>query len=164
MRKLRLHYGDFIQANFNMVDKTAGELEPALRVSKASANTFQPRTSWSNYIQSRCHRLRAFLSQVLCRSSPSSCYYLPCPRSSQTSEYLNTYILDLDGLQTRCTTSVPTYLLHFLFKRVKLAPDGSVGCVKPETLTTFKPRSQNPLSKSGQVGCQIVSSYHISLQ
>ena len=60
--------------------------------------------------RSRCHRLRAFLSQILCRSSPSSCYYLPCPHSPQTSEFLSIYLLDLDGLQTRCTTSVPLYL------------------------------------------------------
>ena len=82
--------------------------------------------------RSRCHRLRAFLSKVLCRSSPSSCYDLPCPCPQQTSEFLNIYLFDLDELQTRCTTSVPSYmyLLHFLFKRVKLAPDGIWGVRK----------------------------------
>ena len=43
-RKLRLHYGDFVQANFNMAENTAGQLEPGLRVNKASAKTFEPRT------------------------------------------------------------------------------------------------------------------------
>ena len=45
VRKLRLHYGDFIQENFNMPDKTAGKLETVLRVNKASAKVFEPRTS-----------------------------------------------------------------------------------------------------------------------
>ena len=44
-RKLRLHYGDFVQENFNMADKTAGKVETALRVNKASAKVFEPRTS-----------------------------------------------------------------------------------------------------------------------
>ena len=44
-RKLRLHYGDFVQENFNMADKTAGKLDTALRVNKASAKVFEPRTS-----------------------------------------------------------------------------------------------------------------------
>ncbi len=43
--KLRLHYGDFVQENFNMADKTVGKLEMALRVNKASAKVFEPRTS-----------------------------------------------------------------------------------------------------------------------
>ena len=45
MWKLRLHYGDFVQENFNMADKTAGKLETVLRVNKASAKVFEPRTS-----------------------------------------------------------------------------------------------------------------------
>ena len=80
--------------------------------------------------QSRAIVSRAFLSKVLCGSSPGSCYYLPCPCSPQTLEFLNIYLLDLDGLQTRCTTSVPSYLLYFLFKQVKLAPDGICGVHK----------------------------------
>ena len=44
-RKLHLHYGDFVQENFNMVDKTVGKLETALCVNKASAKVFEPRTS-----------------------------------------------------------------------------------------------------------------------
>ena len=32
-------------ANFNMADRTAGQLESALRVSNASAKAFEPRTS-----------------------------------------------------------------------------------------------------------------------
>ena len=47
MRKLRLHYGDFAQANSNMADKTAGQLQSTLRVNKASAKAFEPRTRWS---------------------------------------------------------------------------------------------------------------------
>ena len=43
--KLHLHYGDFVQPKFNMVNKTAGELESALRVKKASVKTFKPRIS-----------------------------------------------------------------------------------------------------------------------
>ena len=42
-RKLRLHYGDFVQANSKMADSTAGQLESALRVNKASAKAFGPR-------------------------------------------------------------------------------------------------------------------------
>ena len=45
MRKLRLHYGDFVQEIFNMTDKTASKLEMALHVNKASAKVFEPRTS-----------------------------------------------------------------------------------------------------------------------
>ena len=45
MRKLHLHYGDFVQANSNMADKTVGQLELMLRVNKASAKGFKPRTS-----------------------------------------------------------------------------------------------------------------------
>ena len=44
-RKLRLHYGDFVQANSKMADSTAGQLESALRVNKASAKAFEPTTS-----------------------------------------------------------------------------------------------------------------------
>ena len=44
-RKLRLHYGDFAQVNSNMADKTAGQLQSTLRVNKASAKAFEPRTS-----------------------------------------------------------------------------------------------------------------------
>ena len=50
MRKLYLHYGDFVPANFNMADKTSGELESMLHVNKASAKVFVPRTSWNSYI------------------------------------------------------------------------------------------------------------------
>ena len=45
--KLCLHYGDFVQANFNMADKTADQLQSMLRVNKASAKAFEPRTTWS---------------------------------------------------------------------------------------------------------------------
>ena len=41
-RKLRLHYGDFVQANSKMADSTAGQLESALRINKASAKAFEP--------------------------------------------------------------------------------------------------------------------------
>ena len=44
-RKLRLYYGDFVQENFNMADKTAGKLETALCVNKASEKVFEPKTS-----------------------------------------------------------------------------------------------------------------------
>ena len=44
MRKLRLHYGDFAQANSNMADKTAGQLQSTLCVNKASAKAFESRT------------------------------------------------------------------------------------------------------------------------
>ena len=47
MRKLRLHYGHFAQANSNMADKTAGQLQSTLRVNKASAKAFEPRTTGS---------------------------------------------------------------------------------------------------------------------
>ena len=43
-RKLRLHYGDFVQVNSNMADKTAGQLQSMLRVNKASVKAFEPRT------------------------------------------------------------------------------------------------------------------------
>ena len=42
MWKLRLYYRDFVQANSNMADKTAGQL---LLVNKASVKAFEPRTS-----------------------------------------------------------------------------------------------------------------------
>ena len=38
MRKLRLHYGDFVQANYNMADKTAGQLQSTLRVVRRFLN------------------------------------------------------------------------------------------------------------------------------
>ena len=37
--------GDLVKENFNIADKTAGKLEMALHVNKASANVFEPRTS-----------------------------------------------------------------------------------------------------------------------
>ena len=45
---VRLHYGDFVQANSKMADSTAGQLESALRVrvNKASAKGFEPRITW----------------------------------------------------------------------------------------------------------------------
>ena len=41
--KLRLLYGDFVWGNFNMADRTAGQLESALhvRVSNSCANAFE---------------------------------------------------------------------------------------------------------------------------
>ena len=45
MGKLRLHYGDFVQANFNMADKTAGQLHLTLRVNQASTKAFEPRST-----------------------------------------------------------------------------------------------------------------------
>ena len=44
-RKLHLHYGDFVQANSKMADSTAGQLESALCVNKASAKAFEPRVT-----------------------------------------------------------------------------------------------------------------------
>ena len=44
-RKIRLHYGDFVQVNSTMADKTAGQLRSTLRVNKASAKAFEPRTT-----------------------------------------------------------------------------------------------------------------------
>ena len=44
-RKLHLHYGDFAWENFDMADKTIGKLKTVLRVNKASAKVFEPRTS-----------------------------------------------------------------------------------------------------------------------
>ena len=45
--KLRLNYGDFVQANSKIADNTAGQLESALRINKASAKAFEPRVTWS---------------------------------------------------------------------------------------------------------------------
>ena len=44
-RKLLLHYGDFVQANSYMVDKTAGQLQLTLHVNKTSTKAFEPRTT-----------------------------------------------------------------------------------------------------------------------
>ena len=53
MQKLCLHYGDFAQANSNMADKTAGQLQSTLRVNKASAKAFEPRTRRSYCISAK---------------------------------------------------------------------------------------------------------------
>ena len=37
-------YGDFVCANFNMADRTAGQLESTVRVSKTGVKAFEPRT------------------------------------------------------------------------------------------------------------------------
>ena len=47
MRKLRLHYGEFVQANSKMADRAAGELKLALYVNKASSKVFEPKTTGS---------------------------------------------------------------------------------------------------------------------
>ena len=47
MWKLRLYYGDFVQANSNMADKTAGQLQLILHINKASTKAFEPRTTGS---------------------------------------------------------------------------------------------------------------------
>ena len=59
-------------------------------------------------------------------------------------EFLNMYLLNLDGLQTQCMTSVPSYLLYFLFKLVKFAPDGVCGVHKTWNFDYV----QAPLSES----------------
>ena len=41
MRKLCLHYGDFVQVNSKMAERTAGQLELALPVNKASVKVFE---------------------------------------------------------------------------------------------------------------------------
>ena len=38
-------YGDFVHADSKMADSTAGQLESALRVNKASAKAFEPRVT-----------------------------------------------------------------------------------------------------------------------
>ena len=40
------HYGNFVQANSKMADRTASQLELVLRV-KVSVKVFEPRTTWS---------------------------------------------------------------------------------------------------------------------
>ena len=40
--EVTLHYGDFVWVNFNMADRTAGQLESMLRVSNACAKAFEP--------------------------------------------------------------------------------------------------------------------------
>ena len=57
MWKLRLHHGDFVQANFKMADKTAGQLESVLCGNKASAKAFEPRTNQSCYILAKLSRI-----------------------------------------------------------------------------------------------------------
>ena len=61
MQKLRLHYGDFVQANFN---KTADQLELVLRVSKAidSEKTLEQELLLTQVtiFQCRCHRFESF--------------------------------------------------------------------------------------------------------
>ena len=49
-----------------MADKTIGKLETALRVNKASAKVFEPRTSCNNYILIYVLSVsRVFLSQIV---------------------------------------------------------------------------------------------------
>ena len=66
MRKLHLHCRDFVQANSKMADRTAGQLESALHVNKASAKAFELRTSWSNRVLGSLNWFpRSHLSQEL---------------------------------------------------------------------------------------------------
>ena len=44
-RKLRLHYGKFVQENINMADLTAALFESTLCISEACAKALVPRTS-----------------------------------------------------------------------------------------------------------------------
>ena len=60
--------------------------------------------------------VRRFLSQIVRKSSRSSCTTGCCPVFYKLQNFFNT--LDLDGHKTRRTTSVPSYLLYFLFKSV----------------------------------------------
>ena len=114
-----------------ITDKTAGKLETVLRVNKASAKVFEPRTSWNNYILIYVLSFREFFYRKSCvRALVVSVYYQQLPRFLQTSEFLNIHLLDLDGHKTRRTTSVPSYLLYFLFKSVTFAPDGICGVHK----------------------------------
>ena len=49
-----------------MADKTAGKLETALRVNKASAKVFEPRTSCNSYILIYVLLIREFFYRKLC--------------------------------------------------------------------------------------------------
>ena len=42
--EVNLHYGNFVWGNFNLADRTAGQLESMLRVSNTGAKDFEPRT------------------------------------------------------------------------------------------------------------------------
>ena len=146
-----------------MEDRTAGQFNFALGVSKASTKAFEPRISRSNfYFYPEVVVSRSFLSQAVCKTSTGWCHYQPCPVLWGSAEFLNIYILDLDGLKTHCMTSVPSYQLYFLLKWI--VQMGSVECIKPDNSTTFKPPSQNRRNTGGRVGCQIVSFYHPPFQ
>ena len=58
--EVNLHYGDFVWVNFNMANRTAGQLKSTLCVSNASAKDFEP-WIWNNYIMSYVVVLRVVL-------------------------------------------------------------------------------------------------------
>ena len=105
-----------------MEDRTADQFEFTLGVSKASAKAFEPRISQSNFILIQTPSFRELSYRKLCVRpllvGATTCHV---PYSLAKFRTLNIYLLDLDGLKTRCMTSVPLYLLHFLFKWIVLA-------------------------------------------
>ena len=93
----------------------------------------------------------------------------------QTSEFLNIHLhaWDAYGPKTWYRTSLPSYLLHFFFKRNRLILDGSVKCIKLKFLPIFNPpvracsilmaelnknQSHSPICYRFGVTVQIVSS------
>ena len=130
-----------------MVDKTAGPLESALHFSKASVKVF---------IVSR-----ALLSQVMCRSSPSLCHYLPYPCSLQTSKIFKHIQVYSTCMDLRLDIRLQYHRIYCIscLSWSYLLQMGSVGCIKPEILTIFIARSQKRLHNwsSGMLNCKLLS-------
>ena len=117
-----------------MEDKTASQLELVLGVSNARVRlkAFEPKVSRNNYILIQTPLFQELSYRKQCVSTlldgATACHV---PILWQSSEFCNIYLLNLDGLQTRCMISVPLYLLYFLFNQIVLAHKWVLWSVSP---------------------------------
>ena len=105
-----------------MADWTAGQLESTLRVNNTGAKALEPRNSESNYILIYMWRSSTFKWNRLCmRTLVVTAISCRGPIFGKLQNFW-TYLLTWDGLKTRYTTSLPSYLVY-IFERVSIAPD-----------------------------------------
>ena len=106
---------------------------------------------------------RVFLSQIVHKSSRSSCTTGCCPVFYKLQNFW-TYTCST-WMDIRLCVWLQCHHIYCIScsSESYLPQMGSVGCIKSEILTTFKPRCQNWLKTSGQVEGQIESFHHNSL-
>ena len=143
-----------------MEDKTAGQLESALRVNEASAKAFEPKTSWSNCIFSCMPPFRELFCNKLCIQESLVRATICCTSVFYKLQNFWTYTYS-PWMGSRLSIQLQ---YHGVYNSSSLSCSDlpemeSVRYRKLNILTTFKARSQNRFSTSGQDEWLVSSSW-----